>query len=82
MKHEFHGKGMGKQTFWFVIVVAVFLMAAFCTPIPAAEPDEKDEWEFALIIKSRPLMLLLKGIIVALFALANHTIALLPLSRT
>ncbi|MCJ7593187.1 MAG: hypothetical protein MUO52_00260 [Desulfobacterales bacterium] len=46
MKQKLNENRMGKRTFWFVVVVAVFIMAVVCTPAVASEPDE-DGWEFA-----------------------------------
>ena len=49
MKKEFRGVGKGKWVFWSVMVAAVFLMGAFCTPVTASEPEKKGQWEFALV---------------------------------
>ena len=59
MKQKRNEIRMGKRMFWFVIVVVVFIMTAFSAAVQAAEPDsaavpaaetdEKDRWEFALV---------------------------------
>jgi hypothetical protein len=49
MKQKLLDYGAGRQTFWVLIVVVVFLMTIFSTGAQASESDEKDRWEFAII---------------------------------